>query len=246
MSFHQIHILLSLVVGLVFQLYIDYISLDRVVVEEEVVVVEEEEVVVEVVDMDNIPCIAQTVLACYNLHISTYRNLDMSIHQIRILLSLELGLVFPLYKNYIVVDNLHMGMDIDIYIVQTVLACYNLHISTYKNLHMSFHQIHILLSLVVGLVFQLYIDYISLDRVVVEEEVVVVEEEEVVVEVVDVRVTIVDNQTVLACYNLHISTYRNLDMSIHQIRILLSLVVGLVFLLYRKNNSLHMVLDHVE
>ena len=97
-------------------------------------------------------------------------------------------------------------MDMVYCIVQTVLACYNLHISTYKNLHMSFHQIHILLSLVVGLVVQLYIDYIPLDMV-----------------VVDMGNIPCIAQTVLACYNLHISTYRNLDMSIHQIRILLSL-----------------------
>ena len=102
--------------------------------------------------MDNIPCIAQTVLACYNLHISTYRNLDKSFHQIHILHSLVLGLVFPLYIDYISVDMMVVveelvvvevvgHMDMVFCIVQTVLDsyCHMLHITTYRNLHMSLH-----------------------------------------------------------------------------------------------------------
>ena len=57
--------------------------------------------------------IAQPVLFGYNLYTTTYKNQDMSLHQIHILPFLFLDLGFPLYIEYIFLDMLVSGLVVN-------------------------------------------------------------------------------------------------------------------------------------
>ena len=111
--------------------------------------------------------IAHPVLVGYNFYTTTYKNQDMSLHQIHILPFLFLDLGFPLYIEYIFLDMLVSRLVVNMLLMAMMLRAlllmaykdifpcilqpdlsldsHNLQHTTYRNLNMLIHQIHKLL-----------------------------------------------------------------------------------------------------